>query len=403
MEKTDILISVSEALDIVLAQATSFGIEEIGFEASLGRVLKEEIIADRDMPPFDRVSMDGIAIKTEVFNSGTRHFPIENTQAAGSPRCALNNEVHCIEAMTGAMLPEGCDAVIPYERIRLEKGVAHVQVDEISFFQNIHKKGLDRKKGELLVPENTVIRGAETGVLATVGKTTVKVARLPKVAIVSTGDELVGVDDVPAPYQIRKSNVYTLDSVLKNHGIKAGLFHISDEKEQLKQQIAVLLEQNDVLLFSGGVSKGKFDFLPEVLIELGVEKYFHKVSQRPGKPFWFGKNKQATIFAFPGNPVSTFVSCLKYFVPWLHKGLELDPEIKDFAVLAEDFSFKPQLTCYLQVKVYNENGLLKAVPDAGNGSGDLANLTKNNAFIELPPDRNEFRKGDVYPILSFKY
>ena len=124
-------------------------------------------------------------------------------------------------------------------------------------------------------------------------------------------------------------------------------------------------------MFSGAVSKGKFDFLPEILDELGVVKHFHKVRQRPGKPFWFGKKDQTTIFAYPGNPVSTFVSCLKYFVPWLHKSIDIDFENQNQAVLGEDFFFKPQLTYFLQVRIINDKGRLIAFPKAGNGSGDL--------------------------------
>ena len=162
------------------------------------------------MPPFNRVSMDGIAVKTSVFESGRRDFMIENIQAAGSEQLVLGNPDHCIEAMTGAMLPIGTDAIIPYELIRIEEGVAHVNVEALQYFQNIHKKGLDRKENDLLIAMNTKISTAEIGVLATVGKAKVKVAALPKVAIVSTGDELVEVDELPNPYQIRKSNVHTM-------------------------------------------------------------------------------------------------------------------------------------------------------------------------------------------------
>ncbi|MCP4883752.1 MAG: molybdopterin molybdenumtransferase MoeA, partial [Flavobacteriales bacterium] len=173
-------------------------------------------------------------------------------------------------------------------------------------------------------------------------------------------------------------------------------------KEQLRNKIDTLLTKYDVLMFSGAVSKGKFDFLPEILNELGVIKQFHKVRQRPGKPFWFGKKDQTTIFAYPGNPVSTFVSCLKYFVPWLHKSLRLDPESHSFAVLGVDFNFKPELTYFLQVKIINKEGRLIAFPTVGNGSGDLANLTNNDGFLELPSNRTEFKKGDVFPLIQYR-
>lgn len=402
MDKSKSFISVEEALKLVLNAAESFGTEAVDFSKSLGRVLNETIKADREMPPFDRVSMDGIAINYSAFKSGKRSFPIENIQAAGSKQLSLEQKEHCLEAMTGAMLPKGSDTVIPYELINIENGIAHVQVEDVKYFQNIHKQGLDRKNDEILIPKHTIISAAEIGVLATVGKTTVKVAKLPKIAIVSTGDELVDVSEIPAPFQIRTSNVHTLVAALRSFELIPDLFHIADNKDKLRQKIKLLLESHDVLMFSGAVSKGKFDYLPEILNELAVQKLFHKVRQRPGKPFWFGKKDQTTIFAFPGNPVSTFVSCLKYFVPWLHKSLETATSKKDFAVLAEDFYFKPDLTYFLQVNIKNEAGVLSAFPIAGNGSGDLANLTHNDAFIELPSDRTDFKKGEAFPIIKYR-
>ena len=403
MNKKATLIDVKDALSIVLKETVAFGVEEIDFNESLERVLRENITADREMPPFNRVSMDGIALKTSVFESGRREFKVESVQGAGSEQLVLGNEDHCIEAMTGAMLPVGTDAVIPYEMIKIDNGIAHVKIDEIQYFQNIHTQGLDRKKNELLIPENTKISSAEIGVFATVGKSKVRVSTLPKVAIVSTGDELVEVNEFPKPYQIRKSNVHTLYSLLKRFKITPDLFHISDSKDQLRNKINSLLEKYDVLMFSGAVSKGKFDFLPEILNELGVIKRFHKVRQRPGKPFWFGKKDQTTIFAYPGNPVSTFISCLKYFVPWLHKSIHLGIEGTNFAILGEDFYFKPELTYFLQVKIINKEGRLIAYPTVGNGSGDLANLTNNDGFLELPSNRTEFKKGDVFPLIQYRY
>ncbi|MFK5958277.1 MAG: molybdopterin-binding protein, partial [Lutibacter sp.] len=158
----------------------------------------------------------------------------------------------------------------------------------------------------------------------------------------------------------------------------------------------------DVLLFSGAVSKGKFDFIPEVLDELGVEKLFHRVKQRPGKPFWFGKKGSKTIFAFPGNPVSTYASCLKYFYPWYYKSVGLSPENKQQAILSENFYFKPNLTYFLQVKVSKKDGKIYATPVTGRGSADLANLVDSDAFLELPDDRSNFTKGEVFSLITYR-
>jgi molybdopterin molybdotransferase len=395
------LTTVKDALEIILKSAEDFGIEEIDFLQSSGRILQENIVADRDFPPFNRVSMDGIAISSEAFNNGIRSFKIEGIQAAGSPQLSLKNTENCIEAMTGAVLPKNTDAVIQYELLTIENNSATVNLEAVKEFQNVHLKGLDRKQGDVLIPKDILISAAEISVFATVGKEKVKVAKQPKVMIVSTGNELVEVDQIPAEHQIRRSNVYALVSLLEKLQIKAETAHILDDKETLTSTIEGFLNEYDVLLFSGAVSKGKFDFIPEVLDSLGVQKLFHQVKQRPGKPFWFGKKQHKTVFAFPGNPVSTFVSCLKYFYPWYYKSVNLAMPINE-AILSEDFYFKPNLTYFLQVKLTQKEGKLYATPIAGKGSGDLANLVDADAFLELPDDSTNFTKGTIFPILVYR-
>ena len=396
------MISSQQALKLILKNTEDFGIEEIPFLESVGRVLKEDILADRDFPPFDRVSMDGIAIVFDTFLTGSRTFEIENIQAAGSKQLELKNKTNCIEVMTGAVLPINTDVVIPYEQVTIANGKAVVEIDEINQFQNIHSQGNDRKKTDILIKKNRIISPSEIGIFATVGKSTIKVAKQPKVLIISTGDELVAVNENPLPYQIRRSNVYSMLSLLEDLRINAKTAHLTDDKPQLKEKISRYLEQYDVLLFSGAVSKGKYDFLPEVLDELGVKKLFHKVKQRPGKPFWFGKKGSKSVFAFPGNPVSTYVGCLKYFYPWYKKSVGIQYENQESAILSEDFFFKPELTYFLQVKTKNEKGQLYATPVVGHGSGDLANLADADAFLEMPDTKSNFTKGEVFPLIRYR-
>jgi molybdopterin molybdotransferase len=405
------MISVKEALEIITSQTQNFGEETVPFMESQGRILKEEIVADRDFPPFNRVCMDGIAISYAAFSRGKRNFLIEGVQAAGSPQMRLENSENCLEVMTGAVMPKNTDVVIPYELVEINDGTASaVGVKEVKELQHIHLKGKDRKLGDILIKENTIITAAEIGVLATVGKSFVKVAEQPKVMIISTGDELVGVSETPLQHQIRRSNVFSLVALLKELQINAEIAHLPDDKDSLKENISLFLDKYDTLLFSGAVSKGKFDFIPEVLDELGVEKLFHRVKQRPGKPFWFGQRitsmgnsveNKTTVFAFPGNPVSTYVNCLKYFYPWYKKSMGLNNNL-EVAKLGLDFDFKPGMTYFLQVKLENKNGELFAIPETGNGSGDLANLVDADAFIELPSDKIEFKKGEVFPILTYR-
>ena len=409
------MISSQKALDIILDTTTDYGTEEVSFLEAQGRVLKEEIYADRDFPPFNRVSMDGIAINYDAFLKGKRSFPLEAIQAAGSKVLTLNNTSNCIEVMTGAILPMNTDTVIRYEDITIKDGRATLNIEDFEKGQNVHRKGRDRSAKDVLIRKNTKLSAAELGILATVGKSKVKVAKHPRVIIISTGDELVEVDSVPDDHQIRRSNVYTLLSLLKRLGINADNDHITDDKSVLKATIERHLERYDVLIFSGAVSKGKFDFLPEVLDELGVIKLFHRVKQRPGKPFWFGvKSKLSSgekegsisskkvIFAFPGNPVSTFVGCLKYFYPWYKKSVEIPYNHQGKAILKEDFVFKPELTYFLQVKLDEDGGLKIAKPIVGNGSGDLANLADIDGFLELPEDRAAFKAGETFPLITFR-
>mgnify|MGYP000109033296 CR=1 FL=1 len=410
------MISIEQALETILNSAQDFGIEEVPFIKSVGRILKEDIVADRDFPPFNRVSMDGIAIEYSSFKNGQRSFKIEDIQAAGSKQITLKNSQNCIEVMTGAVLPNLTNTVIRYEDVSIEKGIATLLIDEIIEAQNIHSRAKDKNQGDLLIQKNTIISAAEIGVLATVGKSFVKVAKQPKVMIISTGDELVEVDEILEAHQIRRSNVFTLVSLLEQLKIPSKTAHITDNKQILKSKIKTYLQDYDVLLFSGAVSKGKFDFLPEVLNELGVEKLFHKVAQRPGKPFFYGRlaslsmseqhiyqngEKETIVFGFPGNPISTYVNCLVYFYPWYYKSVGVKTK-EETAILDSDVSFKPNLTYFLQVKLSSRFGHFIATPIIGNGSGDLASLVNADGFIQLPQEHTEFKKGDVFPVIRYR-
>ncbi|MFK8059396.1 MAG: molybdopterin molybdotransferase MoeA, partial [Polaribacter sp.] len=241
------MISVEQALQTILKSSQNFGteisVEEIPFIKSVGRILKEDIFADRDFPPFNRVSMDGIAINYYAFGQGKRSFKIEGIQPAGSKQIILSNPEICIEVMTGAVLPNNANTVIRYEDVTIENRIATININEIKEQQNIHKKGKDGKVGDLLIKQNTKISAAEIGVLATVGKSLVKVAKQPKVMIVSTGDELVGVDEIPLAHQIRRSNVFTLVSLLERLNIPSETAHITDNKSILKSKIKTYLQE----------------------------------------------------------------------------------------------------------------------------------------------------------------
>ena len=396
------MTTTADALQIILEQKRDFGTEDIPFDLALGRVLAEDLHCDRDMPPYNRVTMDGIAINYADWSNGTNVFAMGDTQAAGD-QPAVAGKATCVEIMTGGVLPLYTDTIVPYEDIIIEDGTATIKIPALKQGQNIHYKGRDRKQGDLVVRAGTVVNAAVISAAATIGMHTLLVKKLPRVIVVSTGDELVEVDETPQPYQIRRSNNYSICALLRPFGIEADMLHLPDSAPVMEQELAECIDEYDVWVLSGGVSMGKFDHLPAVLEDLGVKKLFHKVQQRPGKPFWFGTFIDGPIvFAFPGNPVSTFMCCNCYLLPWLRAQLGTK-EQATYAILGQDVTFLPPLTYFMQVQLHmNTEGQTIATPVQGNGSGDLANLTETDAFMELPAGRSNFTKGEVFKTWPFK-
>lgn len=396
------MVSVAEASDIVFSNLFRPLTEKVTIQQAAGRVLGEVIKADRDFPPFNRVAMDGIAITYESWSSGQRTFVIQEVQAAGQPQKTLSNKQHAFEVMTGAILPEGTDSVIRYEDVTIENAKATINIDDVKKGQHIHTQGTDARKDGILLEPGVLISPAEIALMASVGKGMIEVYRFPRAAIISSGNELVSIEETPAPYEIRRSNTHALEAAMKLVGWSGHQYHLRDEKESIISSLQEILTKHDVVIISGGVSKGKFDYMPEALEKVGVKKLFHQVNQRPGKPFWFGKSDQGKIvFALPGNPVSTYMCFYRFILPWMWKSLGVDKDVQH-AVLGSDFKFQPPITHFLQVSVKNVKGTLTAFPDAGGGSGDFANLKKIDGFLELPFDRSEFRKGDIYPYYPFR-
>ena len=396
------MISFDEALGIVRSKAQSFGTETIPLEEGIGRVLNEDWYCDRDLPPYDRVTMDGIALNFQGAQ-GKESLPIVGVIPAGSPKTRLTDPSTCFEIMTGATLPDGADTIIRYEDITVKDGHAMINAP-FKKYQNIHWKGEDRKKDSLVLEAKTVLSSSEIGLGASIGKHHISVARLPKAIVISTGDELVEVNETPLPHQIRRGNVYRTTTKLRHLGLQADSDHLKDDKKEIELKMRTYLNEYDLIILSGGVSKGKFDFLPEVLSRCGVEKHFHRVAQRPGKPLWFGTHQDgATVFALPGNPISSFMCLHMYVLDWLWLSLGIIQSDQPYAVLAEQVFFKPNLTYFLEVSLtHDHNGLLRAIPRKGNGSGDLANLATADAFIKLPQGQDVFEAGSIYPVYAYR-
>lgn len=397
------MITVSEAMQIIMQASRAFGTEEVPLSESQGRILREDLVADRDFPPYHRVTMDGIAISYAAWERGQREFPIQEIAAAGKPQVTLSDHDLCLEVMTGAIAPEGCDTIIRYEDTQIDNGSAKITVDTVKRGQNIHRQAEDRNAGDIIVRSGCRMTAAEIGVAATVGKTRIKVAKAPGTCLISSGDELVGVDEIPQAHQIRRSNMHSVAALLTSAYVNSDMIHVPDDEMEIQRALQHCLSSYDVLIMSGGVSMGKYDYFPKLLTEAGVKQMFHKVRQRPGKPFWFGQSDAGqTVFALPGNPVSTFACTLRYVLPWLATCMGSAPTAV-YATLDSDITFKPDLTYFVPVRLSSKNdGDLLAVPSTGHGSGDLASLVDADGFLELPHGREVYEKGESFRVWRYR-
>ena len=395
------MISVQEADNIIHQAHYNSAVISVALGEALGKVLASEVTADRDLPPFNRATMDGIAINSTSFLKGAREFRVKGIQRAGVPPISLDDPGQCVEIMTGGVVPAETDAVVRYEDIVVNNGTARINIDEVIAGQNIHYQGRDAKKGSVVLPASKKISAAEIALFASVGMTVVKIFQPPAIAVVSTGDELVAIDKTPEPWQVRTSNSYAVVAALNAMDISASTFHIPDDEKTVVENLSQILLNHDVVILSGGVSKGKHDYIPGALEKNGVQKAFHEISQRPGKPMWFGRGNNKTVFALPGNPVSTFMCFHRYVKPWIEKSLHLVPT-SNTAILRSPFQFKPPLTYFVQVKTTIEDGRIMAEPDPGGGSGDFANLRNTDGFLELPLDQVDFPAGKSYAFFPFR-
>jgi molybdopterin molybdotransferase len=390
------VLTVAEALERILTAMAELPAEAVSTSAASGRVLRQIVEAERDQPPFDRVMMDGIAIRHADFAQGTRQFPLQVTQMAGDAAVALEAG-QCIEIMTGASLPLNADCIVPVERISVTDGVATLEGDyQPEVRQFIHPRASDHAAGTQLLTPGKRISPLDIAVIATAGLTDVQVSRSPRVRLISTGNELVAAGDPIEPHQVRLSNGPAIQALLAQHGYTdCQQDHLVDEQAVLRERIADHLANADVLILSGGVSMGKADYVPEVLAELGVEVNFHKVSQRPGKPMWFGSGPDGqAVFALPGNPVSALVCCRQYVIPALAKASAETTGAPEFASLAADITFNPALTCFQPVRlISNAAGQLLAMPVKTNTSGDFAALSGTDGFVELALEETQFPSG----------
>ncbi len=358
-----------EALDILFQHTYSFGVESCSLDKVHGKVLAEDILADRDYPPFNRAAMDGYAVEKWGSGEGGSGFKVREVLYAGTVPSGSLQKGEVYKIMTGAAVPEDADLVIRVEDSYLNKdGTVSFEKSRYEPFQHIARKGEDVRKGEVLVQKNTFCDAGVVALLAAVGQLTVIVKRNPTVAVITSGNEVKPVDYPVNDVQIRNSNRFQLIASLEKMGIEQILtYHSNDTIEELKDTFLKVWDA-DIIISCGAVSMGDADHIPKVLSMLGAECLFHKVAIKPGKPIWCGlRPGNKIIFALPGNPFSTRVNTRLFIHPFIRSCMEQNDIIPQFEF--EGVRSKKNNLDELFPATLTNNGKIKAIPF--NGSGDI--------------------------------
>ena len=393
------MITVEEALDTILAHVESMGQEKVSILEALTRVIGEDIHAPRHIPPFDNSGMDGYAVRAENVRAASEAHPlqldvIDDVPAGFRSKKALTDG-QAIRIMTGAPMPVGADTVVPVEETKKEVNTVHI-LKAFPRGDNVRQAGEDVRKGDLVISRGDVIRPAEVGMLASVGRSFVSVYQRPTVAILCTGEELADVDEPLGDIKIVSSNSYTLAAQVKDCGaIPIQLGIARDRKEEIKEKLGQGVRA-DVLISSAGVSVGDYDFVKDALSELGMDMMFWKVAMKPGKPLVFGTIQGKPVFGLPGNPVSSMVAFEQFVRPSLLKMMGhrqiFRPIIE--AVLKNDIRKEPGRRHYIRALVSFAENRYSVTPAGAQGSGILRSMVRANGLIVIPEDREVVRAGE---------
>lgn len=377
------LVSVEEASQIILAHLEPTLVETVSLFDASGYYLCEDIKAEIPFPPYDRVMMDGVAVNHEGYLEGVRSFSVEAIQPAGSSAINLSKKSSCIEVMTGAVLPTGCDCVIPLEHYENAMNVIYLKKDRAPKEGDyIHKMGSDSQKGQLLVESGALLRSTELAIAASCGMAQLKVSALPRILIASIGDELVSPGEKALPHQIHRSNDVTLHSLITENKLgTTSHINLTDDPSAMLSALKDATEQYDILVITGGISKGKYDYVAPVLKQLYGEPCFHGVAQRPGKPFAFWKKEKIPpVFALPGNPVSVFACAVRYLLPNIKKMLSSSAVTQRQMPCSGEFCSPAHLTGLIPCQMHE--GILEL--NQPSNSGNFFSLSGCDGIVEMP-------------------
>ena len=395
------MISVKEAKSIIQEKFFHLESEVVPLEKSNGRILHEDIIAKFSSPRFNNSAMDGFAVRSSDTIGASKQTPISlkniGISSAGVPSDLVINKGECIQCMTGAKIPSGSDAVIMVEDTDGFSDNDNVQVMiEAQPGKHIRVKGEEINKGDILIPNRTPITASEIGICATFGYGELNVSKKPKIAIFGTGNELVEPGNNLNEGEIYNSNLYVFSDIIGN-AVGEILMQdvLKDNKKYLKSFLSEALKSCDVVISSGGVSMGRFDYVRDVFIELGVEEHFWKVAQKPGKPLFFGSGNKTLIFGLPGNPVSSYIGFMVWVWPILNEmmgGNTLNPIQGE---LIEPFPVENIKYRYLFGQAWIENGKILCKPSKKIGSHMLTSSLNANCILGAEPSDKKLNPGDL--------
>ena len=402
-------LTVKKALQLVIDHCKQLKDRDLSSEVipireAYGRILAESVYLDTDQPPFDRSMRDGYAVLSEDIQELPARLKCLGEVKAGEVSSLCLKKGEALQIMTGAPVPAGADAVVMVEYTERPNSDEVIILKSSTSKSNIALKGSERKVGDLLVSKGDRVSSIELGGLASVGKSQIYLFKRPTVGILTTGDELVEVDEKPGPGQIRNSNAYLLYSqVLKIGGIPKILSTATDNIKDLRNQINKGL-RNDVLLISGGVSMGKYDLVEPVMSELGIQIYFESVTMRPGKPTVYARKGKQFVFGLPGNPVSTFVAFELFVNPVLKTLQGLGPGTHPIirGRLEREVIEKSGRTTFLPAVVADQGDGVKVDPVAWKGSADIFSMVGANGLIVVPLETERLSPGDLVDIILFE-
>ncbi|UCF81755.1 MAG: molybdopterin molybdotransferase MoeA [Acidobacteriota bacterium] len=395
------LVPVAEAYRAVIDSVETPPPVRAPLEEALHMALAEGVTADADSPPFDRAMMDGYALRSD---DAERTLRVVDVIAAGAyPRKEIRRG-ECAQIMTGAPLPPGADAVQMVEKTKKADGGRVEILEAAKRGRNVSPRAEEFHKGDTVAPAGALVTPAVMAVLASVGAAEISVHPKPRIALFSTGSELVEIFETPEPGKIRNTNAFSLPAQLREAGLSVSERKtLRDDPEEIRAAVRAALESHDVVVLTGGVSVGEFDYVVDALEDAGVEVLFRKVAVKPGKPLVFGTAPDGRlIFSLPGNPVSSVVLMHLFVLPALRKRLGVRPwdNPRVGAALESPLRVKPnELTKYLPAALSCREGAFTAAPVAIRGSADIFHFSEANALVEVPPDSSGWEKGEKAPAI----